>query len=181
MSMERLITRPQSLLRSFFGLGPDQFSLLDTIIPTLDVDVLMRSVADCQVLLATSAPIAPGARGNATVSMPAQGTWLVHAVSLDSSGPATSGNIRMGAAVQFDTDIWAVGGIFSLFDKFDSLPKMGVDLNVIGKWFDRPLILHRDRPGNADAVIGILFNEAASVGNATVRCHVLARQLEALL
>lgn len=174
----RIFTRPQSVLRGFFGLGPAQVESVDLVHPTLDVEHLLRSNEDVQVVSTVSAVIAPGTSGATQFNVPAEGPWLIHGVSISTSGPATSGSFRMDA--HFVLNSW-VPGLQTFFGVFPAEPvltlKFTADRTCKGKWFDKPVILYAIGV-NIDGVRGVLFNDAASVGNATLQLTVLARQLE---
>jgi hypothetical protein len=176
----RLITRPQSLIRAFFGLGPDQFSLQDVIAPTFDVDMLMRSNQDTQVISGESAAIGAGAFGEVQITPPSAGTWLLHAVGLTSAGPATSGTFRMTVGIDLNSGIWPGGARIAVADKYDALPRPPSGSVRLGWWFRTPITLIRLPVGTTDLVIGGLFNEAASVGNATVTVAALLRPVQSV-
>jgi len=175
----RGFTRPQNLLRAFFGLGPEQFSLEDVIFPTIDVDHLMRSSSDTTILQNATAATAPGASANVSLALPADGAWLIHAVSVQSAGPATSGSFRMSANFGLDEDNWDVvgGANIGIFDNFDLWARVGGVVVSKAKWFDKPPVLY-SRGGDSDLINGHILNDAASVGNAVLTLMVMARQLE---
>ena len=78
---ERLISRPQGLLRSWFGLGPSQFTAADMILPTYDVDALMRGPQDTIIRTGSALNVVPGTVGIAIITLPARGNYLLDAVS----------------------------------------------------------------------------------------------------
>jgi hypothetical protein len=176
----RLITRPQNLIRAFFGLGPDQFRLEETIVPVVDVEAFMRSNQDSQIITGVSAAIVPGARGSVEVSMPSTGSWLLHHVTVESTGPATTGNFRMMSVVNLKTAFWAIATNLAVFDKFDSLPRIAGSAVHLGRFFDKPVVMYRNAAGVSDSIFAELFNEAASVGNATITVYAMVRPLESI-
>jgi len=173
----RGFTRPQNLLRSFFGLGPGQLALEDLILPTLDVQNLSISYQEQQIVTATSAAIAPGAAGTIILSMPRDGYWLLDHLTIQTSGPATSGVViimslaliltRSGVAVSFGL----FDGERTLTRGFGSAINLGIRFSPAVVLFDLPAVA-------PDQVAAIMQNPAASVGNATITISALVRQLE---
>jgi hypothetical protein len=181
---ERLFTRAQSLLRSFFGLGPSQFSLSDTIVPTIDVDMLMRSSLDLQLTTATSAAIAPGSITTTGLPLPiGSGMFQLMHLSLDTQGPATSGTFRMGANSQHNQAIWGINASMSLIDTEILYTKIGVPAATQRRSarFDKPPIFNQRAAGGSDTLLFSGINDAASVGNMTVTATAMWRIAEPVL
>lgn len=173
--LERTFTRPQNALRSFFGLGPAQFTSLDTALPVIEVGNLAQSHQEQNILTNVSAAVAPGAAASVTISLPRNGFWLLDWIGLTTTGPATSGSVVV--------DLFAVlqrSGIsaeMGLLDGERTITKKGAVICHLGVLF-RPALVLVQSPSVADVVGAVVFNAAASVGNATVTVLGAFRALE---
>jgi hypothetical protein len=175
---QRQLSRAQGLLRGFFGLGPAQFSMTDNIVPVLDTDFLQRSNQDCQLLVLSSGAVTPGNAGSISITPPSPGTWLLHALSIDSLGPATSGNWRFCAWIAHSAAAWGLASNVGLFDQYPSIPRAGNGRNVFGRYWNKSIVFHRVGIGVSDTLEATVFNEAGSVGNLTVTMSALVRQVD---
>lgn len=178
MATVRKFQRPQGLVRGFFGLGPDQFDSTDTVQPTLDVDFLCRAPADTIFLTATVGATAPGAGANQAISLPVDGLFVLDSVHLESTGPATSGSWRMQASASRISQNWGATQTIGLFDNATVFTRAAGIALRIGFFLPTPLILIRQSAAISDGVIATLFNDTASVGNATCVLVACLRQIE---
>jgi len=176
---QRSLSRAQGLLRGFFGLGPAQFTMTDNIVPVMDTDFLSRSNQDSQLLVLSSGSVAPGTVGSISITPPTPGTWLLHALSLDSLGPATSGNWRFSAWIAHSAAAWGLAANVALFDQYPQIPRAGVGSRVaFGRYWSKSIVFHRVSIGVSDTLEATVFNEAASVGNLIVTMSALVRQVD---
>jgi len=153
--------------------------MTDNIVPTLDTDFLFRSNQDSQLLVLSSGAVTPGTVGSISITPPSPGTWLLHAISFDSLGPATSGSWRFSAWLQLSAGAWGAAANLGLFDNNVQIPRAGIGSRVaFGKQWDKSLVFHRVAIGVSDTIEGSVFNEAASVGNLTVTMSALVRQVD---
>lgn len=175
---ERLITRAQSVLRGFFGMGPSQFSMSDLISAQVNADMLMRGPNDCVILTGSIVGQGPGGSSQSSFALPTAGNWLVHAVSFTSTGPATSGNWRANIWLALNAANWSgVSASFGIFDHLDTVVKAAAPFSI-GKWFDTPLHMAFPKTGVADAFGISVSNEAGAVGNLSVTFNALVRPCE---
>lgn len=178
--IERVFTRPQNVLRSFFGLGPSQIGLLDTILPTIDVDNYAVSFQEQQLLTVTGAVVAPGASQNLQLTLPRTGYWLIDHVGVSSTGPVTSGsiaNLTLGILYQRGN----VTAFLGLLDGERTLTKVGAFQEMLGVRLRPALVLFflPNALGQIGDQIVASFNApGANVGNVQLTITALARQLE---
>jgi len=172
---ERALTRAQNTLRSFFGLGVEQISVLDLIIPTIDIGHLLASYQEQQIITAITGAVIPGAAEAIALPPPRNGIWLVDWIGFETPGPTTSGSGTFTCAVQ--TVRAGITEQFSIFDSQPRLTRMAGGTFYCGRKFDPPALLWRT-PTFSDEILLTVFNEAASVGNMTTQLTALVRQLE---
>lgn len=178
---DRLITRAQNLLRAFWGLGPAQFSLDDVVHPTLDIDFLMRSPQDCQVVGAVANGVIPGGNSGIVLNPPSAGSWLLHAWSANTPGPATSGSVRVSPYIHLEGGTWGAVADIGIEPYDIVMPRVGAAITRRGRFLDRPIVLYRSRTGLVDQLVIEVFNDGASVGNANFTGYALYRPLESVL
>jgi hypothetical protein len=178
--IERQFQKGQSFLRGFFGLGPSQFSSVDGIIPTIDIDFLLRSNQDCEIVTNSFSPVVPGAANTINISCPRAGAWLLHGFGIATSGPATSGFCRAFASLTYNTPQWATAGAFGLLDTGVIIPRNSGGVAIyVGRMLDRPVVMHRFG-ATTDQVTLQLHNDSTSVGNATFTVYCIFRPVEAV-
>jgi hypothetical protein len=180
--MQRLVTRAQGILRSFWGLGPAQFTVEDNIAPVFDVDQLMRGPQDATILFQSLAAVAPGAQGLINHTMPTAGNWQLLAFAWDTTGPATSGTFHVSVYAQLSGNLWARSGNFALYDTSLAISRpVPASIARGGRFLDKPVLLVRDRGANSDVVSFDFTNDAGAVGNMTLNSYLLLRQSEPVL
>lgn len=165
----RQFQRAQLALRAFFGMGPSQFDSMDLMIPTLDLNWLLASRDELQIVVdsTTIAAVAPGAFATASLLPPGPGVWTLEAWGVDTSGPATSGSSLITAAVQLVTGQWnGVGAWLPLLQNDVSLAKAGVMTKRIGERLTAPIFVYRqNNPISNDSLQITVQNASGSVGN----------------
>lgn len=178
---DRLITRAQALLRAFWGLGPAQFSLDDVVHPTLDIDFLLRSPQDCQIVTNVANGVAPGGNSAIVLNPPSAGSWLLHAWSANTTGPVTSGSVRISPYIHLEGGTWGIAADIGI-EPYDILmPRIGAATTRRGRFLDRPIVLYRSRSGLVDQLVIEVQNDGASVGNVNFTGYALYRPLETVL
>lgn len=171
----RGFTRPQNVLRSYFGLGPAQIRAEDEIALTLDVAHLATSYQEQESITTTSGAIAPGATTVLSQSLPRRGYWLIDHVSFSSAGPVTSGFLRLAAC--FELDRAGNTREFGLFDGERILTRQGGQNVNFGIRYVPPVVLF-ETPEITDRIRCQMTNDSSSVGTAAVTIIVLCRQIE---
>lgn len=174
--LERIFQRSQRALRAFYGLGPNQMGASDTILPVLDLDWLLRTSDDVELVNVQIVAVTPNQAARAAWTPARDGYYAVHFVGLTTQGPATSGTYRIQAYAEL---IQATATFqFPLFDTLSgvvqSRPAQG--FARFGSFFPTPFVI-TVKGVNAETVVGEIFNEAASVGNATLSLTVGYRYL----
>lgn len=176
MASLRPFQRVQSLLRGFFGLGPDQFDLLDTILPVIDVDLLLQPTSEVILVQGNVAALVPGTGATITLSPPSAGTWLLDSWGLDSSGPATSGAFTYWGYRSFNTVVHGgQNANLGFLPSSQVVNKLGVMTQVLGQPLAKPLLLSRLANGVSDSISFGIFNGAASVGNMSANAYIALR------
>jgi hypothetical protein len=173
--MNFAFSRPQNVLRSFFGLGPQQLGFNGQASPVVDITHLLPSTQDQEQFSAVSAVTAPGAAGTAVLNLPRVGYWLIDWVHLESGGPATSGSID--AWPYFTMNRGGLVNIMGISDHVIVWTKSASTFRL-GWRFEKPVVLVFPRTGVADSIQCNFANIAGSVGNASMNISALARQLE---
>lgn len=178
--IERLITRSQAILRAYWGLGPDQFNLVDTLIPTIDSDHFLRGPEDTLILSGTVGGVAPGAGSTVSLNLPAAAaSYFLDAVSWNSTGPATSGNWRAQPRITRTGNIWGVAADIALTERCDLIPKLA-GLSTYFSFFPAKPILLLSNGLNTDGIGVTFFNDAGSVGNMSLVAYAVLRPMEAI-
>lgn len=174
---ERTFTRPQNVVRSFFGMGPAQLGALDTIVPVIDVDNYAQSFQEQQIIQQSGAALAPGASQLINLALPRPGYWLIDQACIFTTGPAASGSIIVTLGVTLNRAGTQVQ--FGLLDGERTMTKAGVVTTMLGVRF-RPALVLFQIPGAAfnDVLTASVLNAAGSVGNVVVAIAALTRQLE---
>ena len=174
--MSRTFARSQGLIRSFFGLGPDQMQSEDFVLPTFDIEHL-GSPTDQQLIQAQTAGIAPGADGAVTLQLPSIAPFLLDWAGFYTTGPATSGTTIINGSL----DLIRAGVNLSLplFGAPATIQKSATPQGIGFRFRPPFLMVRQPAPSNGDRIVGIINNPAGSVGNAVLVCVALIRPLEA--
>jgi hypothetical protein len=174
--MLRIFNRSQAALRSFLGLGSSQFSFNDTIIPTFDVWRFLRGRGEQTQTSLNVAVIAPGAVSQIGLTAPGAGTWFLHAISIESAGPLTSGSWRYwfehSPVVQLPNS-----SSYGLDSRFDSIPRVGGGIVKLGLLLPTPLLVY-STVATSELINCWVFNDTASVGNLSATLRALWTQTE---
>ena len=163
--------------RSYFALGPNTIRGVEDIVqPTFDVQWLLTNDQDQEVFSAVTAAVAPGAVPvQVQVQPPRIGTWLLDLLTVSSNGPATSGSCILQGNILYTRS--AIQAVEPIFDGERSFARIAGATFLAGKAFVPPRLLTRTADFS-DVVQVVLFNAAASVGNATAAVSGLWRAMQ---
>lgn len=163
-------SRAREVLRAYLGLPPagDVLDLQPVVVPVLDV-LSLYDLSEQEISEATSADAAPGATANMLITVPSGETWLVDAVNVNGTGPATSGN-WVGAITASITR--GIARSITLVGSTQVTGDPGMP-GFVGQLLQPPFPLH-----GGDSITGRAENLTGSVGNLTaLRTVVLYRKL----
>jgi hypothetical protein len=150
--------------------------MLDTLLPVIDVDLLLQPVSEVVLVQGNVAGLVPGAGGTIQLTPPSAGVWLLDSWGIDSAGPATSGSFQFWAYRTLSTTVHGGQNANLGFTPApQTVTKASVLTQVLGQPLAKPLLLHRLSGGQTDLVQIGVFNAAASVGNLSVNGYIALR------